>query len=301
VLSYQHAFHAGNHADVIKHLCWIGVINALKKKDKPFTLFDTHAGAGTYDLNDDMSSKNKEYETGISRLFVKGDGARNQQKQGQRQDLPALLTDYLSLCEPFLAQQQYPGSPAISATAKRDSDNLHLMELHPGEFQKLEKNVSRLHAGNSHVHKRDGYEGLRALTPPKPNRGAILIDPPYERTNEYSDLVNGVEQVLKRWQQAQIVVWYPLLSERAGAKSGASEVMCNKLAALGKACFKAEICVVENTPDAGMYGSGVFVLNPPWQLDTNLDEALSNVVDMLGKDETGFQAKAHVTWVNEDS
>ena len=175
------------------------------------------------------------------------------------------------------------------------------MELHPGEFQKLEKNVSRLGTGHSHVHKRDGYEGLRALTPPKPNRGAILVDPPYERANEYNDLVKGVEQVLKRWQQAQIVVWYPLLSERAGAKSGASEAMCDKLAELGRPCFKAEIRVAENTSDAGMYGSGVFVLNPPWQLDTNLDSALANVVHMLGENEAGFHATAHVTWVNEDS
>tara|TARA_B100000927_G_scaffold19448_2_gene14822 strand:+ start:27062 stop:27940 length:879 start_codon:yes stop_codon:yes gene_type:complete len=292
VLSYQHAFHAGNHADVIKHLCWIGVINALKKKDKPFTLFDTHAGAGAYDLTDAMSSKNKEFETGISRLLIDDKGV---------QDLPNLLADYLSLCEPFLAQQQYPGSPAISAKAKRDGDNLHLMELHPAEFDKLDKNVSRLRTLNSHVHKRDGYEGLRALTPPKPNRGAILIDPPYERVNEYSDLVKGVEQVFKRWQQAQIVVWYPLLSERAGAKSGASEAMCEKLAAMGKPCFKAEICVEENTADAGMYGSGVFVLNPPWQLDTNLKSALESVVGMLGENEAGYQATAHVTWINEDN
>ncbi|AXT40340.1 23S rRNA (adenine(2030)-N(6))-methyltransferase RlmJ [Alteromonas sp. BL110] len=310
MLSYQHAFHAGNHADVIKHLCWIGVINALKKKDKPFTLFDTHAGAGTYDLTDDLSSKNKEYESGISRLFGQADGTATPEslalenqapKKQSTENLPSLLNDYLSLCEPFLAQQQYPGSPAISAMAKRGSDNLHLMELHPGEFQKLEKNVSRLRTDNSHVHKRDGYEGLRALTPPKPNRGAILIDPPYERASEYSDLVKGVNQVLKRWQQAQIVVWYPLLSERAGAKSGASEVMCDKLAELGKPCFKAEICVAENTSNAGMYGSGVFVLNPPWQLDTNLGSALTKVVGMLGKCESGFQASAHVTWVNEDT
>ena len=119
--------------------------------------------------------------------------------------------------------------------------------------------------------------------------------------NEYSDLVKGVEQVFKRWQQAQIVVWYPLLSERAGAKSGASEAMCEKLAAMGKPCFKAEICVEENTADAGMYGSGVFVLNPPWQLDTNLKSALESVVGMLGENEAGYHATAHVTWINEDN
>ena len=292
MLSYQHAFHAGNHADVIKHLCWIGVINSLKKKDKPFTLFDTHAGAGTYDLNDAMSSKNKEYETGISRIINTG---------AEHDSLPELLKNYLTLCEPFLAKHQYPGSPAISATAKRVTDNLHLMELHPAEFDKLEANMGKLHLRKMHVHKRDGYEGLRALTPPKPNRGAILIDPPYERASEYGEVIKGVEQVFKRWQQAQIVVWYPLLSERAGAKHGASELMCDKLAALGKPCFKAEICVEKNTPEAGMYGSGVFVLNPPWQLDSQLESALQNVVLQLGAKSSDSSASTYVSWINEDN
>jgi len=296
VLSYQHAFHAGNHADVIKHLCWIGVINSLKKKEKPFTLFDTHAGAGVYDLTDAMSAKNKEYETGISRLTSEGFKVQN-----AKAALPVLLEDYLALCEPFLSGNTYPGSPIISVKAKRESDLLHLMELHPGEFEKLERNIAKIRARNNHVHKRDGYEGLRALTPPKPNRGAILIDPPYERASEYSDVIKGVEQVFKRWQQAQIVVWYPLLSERAGAKHGASEIMCEKLAQLGKPCFKAEICVAENTPDAGMYGSGVFVLNPPWQLDAQLEKALDYVVSRLGSVDEGINARARVTWVIEDS
>ena len=296
MLSYQHAFHAGNHADVIKHLCWIGVINSLKKKEKPFTLFDTHAGAGVYDLTDAMSAKNKEYETGISRLT-----SEDFKVQKAKAALPVLLEDYLALCEPFLADNAYPGSPTISVKAKRESDFLHLMELHPGEFEKLERNIAKIRARNNHVHKRDGYEGLRALTPPKPNRGAILIDPPYERASEYSDVIKGVEQVFKRWQQAQIVVWYPLLSERAGAKHGASEIMCEKLAQLGKPCFKAEICVAENTPDAGMYGSGVFVLNPPWQLDAQLEKALDCVVSRLGSIEEGINARARVTWVIEDN
>ena len=296
MLSYQHAFHAGNHADVIKHLCWIGVINSLKKKEKPFTLFDTHAGAGVYDLTDAMSAKNKEYETGISRLT-----SEDLKVQNAKAALPVLLEDYLALCEPFLADNAYPGSPIISVKAKRESDFLHLMELHPGEFEKLERNIAKIGARNNHVHKRGGYEGLRALTPPKPNRGAILIDPPYERASEYSDVIKGVEQVFKRWQQAKIVVWYPLLSERAGAKHGASEIMCEKLAQLGKPCFKAEICVAENTPDAGMYGSGVFVLNPPWQLDAQLEKALDYVVSRLGSVNEGINARARVTWVIEDN
>ncbi len=283
MLSYQHAFHAGNHADVIKHLCWLGVIKALKKKDKPFTLYDSHAGAGLYDFTDSLSAKNKEYETGVSSLSNVSASCE-------------LLNDYITLCQRFVDKDAYPGSPIISVELKRDHDVLHAMELHPGEYAKLEANFAAYAGHHSHCHKRDGFEGLIALTPPKPNRGAILIDPPYERANEYDDVVSGIEGVLKRWQQAQIVVWYPLLSERAGAKHGASERMCEALSALGAPCFKAEMQVAENTHDAGMYGSGVMVINPPWQLDTTLSVAMNEVTGYIGENST-----CRLVWVNEDN
>lgn len=283
MLSYQHAFHAGNHADVVKHLCWVGVINALKKKNKPFTLFDSHGGAGCYDFDDAMASKNKEYESGITR--VKNTSASS-----------PLLADYLALCATFLSHNSYPGSPAISAVSKRDIDTLHVMELHPAEFEKLSNNLAQLGIESCHAHRRDGFEGLRALTPPKPNRGAILIDPPYERASEYNDVVKGITQIIKRWQQAQIVVWYPLLSSRAGAKHGASEAMCEKLAQLGLPCFKAEVCVMPNSEEAGMYGSGVLVINPPWQLDDALATTLEEVVHSMGP-----HATANVQWLVDDA
>lgn len=283
VLSYQHAFHAGNHADVIKHLCWLGVINSLKKKDKPFTLYDSHAGAGTYDLTGEMAGKNQEFLSGISAI-------------SNITPTSDLLSCYLTRCKTFLASNSYPGSPAISATEKRRGDQLHLMELHPAEYVKLEQNIKQLRVENVRVHKRDGYEGLRALTPPKPNRGAVLIDPPYERLVEYKDVVKGVENILKRWQQAQIVVWYPLLSARAGAKHGASEQMVEQLTTLDRPCFKAEICVSDDEHDAGMYGSGVLVLNPPWQLDDQLSLALSEAVEHMG-----VNATSRLVWLNEDA
>ncbi|MEC8417418.1 MAG: 23S rRNA (adenine(2030)-N(6))-methyltransferase RlmJ [Pseudomonadota bacterium] len=283
MLSYQHAFHAGNHADVVKHLCWMGVLNSLKKKDKPFTLYDSHAGAGTYNLKDDMSAKNQEFLTGISALANVTPSAD-------------LLREYLALCNTFMSENCYPGSPAISAVEKRSDDVLHLMELHPAEYSKLEQNIKALRVKNVRVHKRDGYEGLRALTPPKPNRGAILIDPPYERASEYNDVLKGVKDVFKRWQQAQIVVWYPLLSARAGAKHGASEKMLEQLTELGRPCFKAEICIAENEHDAGMYGSGVLVINPPWQLDQQLSCALLEAVKHMGP-----VASTNLTWLNKDA
>jgi len=283
VLSYQHAFHAGNHADVLKHLCWIGVIEHLKRKNKPFTLYDTHSGAGVYQLDDALASKNKEYETGVDKIT-------------NVSATSALLNHYVNLCSDFLKQRQYPGSPAISAQLKRATDTLHLMELHPGEYQKLDASFTGVNDHSIHIHHRDGFEGLVALTPPQPNRGAILIDPPYELISEYDDVVNTVSKVLSRWQQAQIVVWYPLLSTRAGAKSHASRTMCEALAELGKPCFTYELTVSDNQVDAGMYGSGVCVINPSWQLDTQLSEAVGEITPLLSE-----QAHGNLLWLNADT
>ena len=283
MLSYQHAFHAGNHADVIKHLTWLGVIQCLKRKNKPFTLYDTHSGAGVYNLNEDEASKNKEYESGISKLA----------------DVSAhspLLAHYLSLCDSYHAHNSYPGSPALSSAELREGDTLHAMELHPAEYDKLSSSIKRISPHAVHCHHRDGYEGLKALTPPRPNRGAVLIDPPYERLEEYNDVTHAVSMLLNRWQQAHIVIWYPLLSERAAKKSGASEAMVSQLAALNRPCLSAEVRVEDNTHDAGMYGSGVLVINPPWQLDTMIETAIDEVVAKLGQHVT-----SEIVWHNEDT
>ncbi|NDV91288.1 23S rRNA (adenine(2030)-N(6))-methyltransferase RlmJ [Alteromonas sp. 345S023] len=282
MLSYQHAFHAGNHADVIKHLSWMGVLNHLKKKNKPFTLFDTHSGAGEYDLGDELASKNKEFESGVVKIASVA-------------TTDDLLSEYIALCQSFLAENKYMGSPLLSAMLKRDMDSAHLMELHPGEYEKLCRAINPRKFSACHLHHRDGFEGLKALTPPKPNRGAILIDPPYERIEEYTDVVNAIERVLGRWKQAHIVLWYPLLSARAEKKAEASLVMREQLAELGIPCFKAELEVVENTPDSGMYGSGVFVLNPPWQLDVNVSKAITEIVPYLGDN-----AHFSLDWVVDD-
>ena len=283
MLSYQHAFHAGNHADVLKHLCWIGVIEHLKRKNKPFTLYDTHSGAGVYQLDDALASKTKEYQTGVDKI-------------ANVSTTHSLLNTYLDLCNGLLVERRYPGSPVISAKLKRASDTLHLMELHPAEYSKLDAAVGAMNLPNVHTHHRDGFEGLVALTPPSPNRGAVLIDPPYERISEYNDVVAGVKKVLSRWQQAQLVVWYPLLSERAGEKAHARHHMCDALAKLAKPCFTFELNVFDNQPDTGMYGSGVCVINPSWQLDTQLAEAIAEITPLLSED-----AQGTLTWFNADT
>ncbi|NVK58178.1 MAG: 23S rRNA (adenine(2030)-N(6))-methyltransferase RlmJ [Alteromonadaceae bacterium] len=281
MLSYQHGYHAGNHADIIKHLCWVAVINRLKQKNKPFNLFDTHAGAGCYRLDSEQALKTGEYQSGIARL----------------DNIAAhdpLLQDYLAILSSYASDNQYPGSPLIASHLLREQDALHVMELHPGEFEGLKQATKRCSgAGQVHSHFRDGLAGLVALSPPKPNRGAVLIDPPYESRSEYPQVISTVKQCLKRWPQAQLLVWYPLLSERAGDKQGAAEAMCRTFAELEHNVLTIELRVTKNTPDAGMYGSGVCFINPAWQVEKLIGSALHEVVGYLGPD-----SDYSVAWLN---
>lgn len=283
MLSYKHAFHAGNHADVLKHLGWIAAIDYLKKKSKPFTLFDTHAGAGQYSLDDEQASKNSEYESGIAKV---ADTAATH----------PLVEKYLTVCGEFYQKRHYPGSPVIAAQLLRDNDHLHVMELHPGEIPKLSASLRGMSRDQVHIHHRDGLEGLKALTPPSPARGAVLIDPPYELISEYQAVKNAVNATLKKWAQAQIVIWYPLLSARAGQKSGCSERMVESLADAGKTAFTAELHVADKVLDTGMYGSGLLFINPSWQLDTQLADSLNAIAPSMGND-----IKVSVTWLKRES
>ncbi|MEG3768182.1 23S rRNA (adenine(2030)-N(6))-methyltransferase RlmJ, partial [Alteromonas sp. 14N.309.X.WAT.G.H12] len=149
--------------------------------------------------------------------------------------------------------------------------------------------------GNAHVHHRDGLEGLVAMTPPKPNRGAVLIDPPYERFDEYKEIEGAIDDLFKRWKNAQVVLWYPLLSQRAGVKAGASERLIDNVKAAAKSAFIGELHVADPAEDTGMYGSGVLVLNPPWQLDKLMEEALDEVCQILPG-----QAHFRVSWVKRE-
>lgn len=283
MLSYRHAFHAGNHADILKHLAWLGVITHLKRKAKPFVLFDTHAGAGEYPLNSDFSQQNKEYLSGMTPL--QGVTAHS-----------SLLNQYLHVNQPIWQENIYPGSPRLLCQAIRAQDKAHLMELHPAEIDSLQYCVSSHAEGQVAVHHRDGLQGLIAMTPPTPNRGAVLIDPPYEQIQEYDQVSDTVKKVLRRWANAQIVVWYPLLSERAETKAHACQTMIETIADAGKSCFTAQLTVAENTYDAGMFGSGVCVINPAFQLDENLTDAMGEVCGFLGA-----QAEYSLQWRKKDN
>lgn len=291
MLSYRHSFHAGNHGDVLKHICQMLIIDKLKSKDKGFCYFDTHSGGGVYQLDSQESLKTNEFEQGIERLT--GHSFQN-----------AAINDYLSLVNAYKVFNQYPGSPEIAKSMLRPQDKLILMEWHNQEIQNLKSNIG---GKNIAIHHRDGYEGLLALTPPDMQRGMVLIDPSYEVAGEYQQVVDTVIAAHKKWSSAIYVIWYPLLSDRKVAnttfdsshsKKGKSEVM---LASLTEQAFKnmlkIELCVTNASDAGGMYGSGMLIINAPWKLDEKIKQCLQELSPLMAQSEN---ASYSVDWlINE--
>ncbi|MDN4504201.1 23S rRNA (adenine(2030)-N(6))-methyltransferase RlmJ [Alteromonadaceae bacterium BrNp21-10] len=260
MFSYRHGYHAGNYADVFKHLSQLLVINKLKQKDKPFVYMDSHSGGGLYALDDDKALKNSEFSAGIDRLISAVDKAKV---------VPEVVSEYLQLVNGYRRHQQYPGSPQIAADSLREQDKLCLMEWHNNEFETLRLNMR----GDRRIalHHRDGYEGLQALTPPKPARGFILIDPSYELADEYQKVVSTIQKVQQRWPTTIIALWYPLLA----SSRDKSQQLEKDLAKLDPASlFIARLSVKNQEQDFGMHGSGMAFINLPWQVDQQIVEML---------------------------
>lgn len=269
MLSYRHAFHAGNYADVLKHFVEVLILRYLSQKEKPLWYVDTHAGAGLYSLTDRYASTNLEYESGIARLW-------------QRNDLPAPLAEYVNLVREFNPDGKlrfYPGSPLVAEKLLRPDDQLHLFELHPTDYAVLQENFANVSIRNR-LYPGDGLKGLKALMPPQPRRGLVLIDPPYERNDEYREVPAYLEQGLRRFAGGIYAVWYPLLPKREPAELVARlaehaarylHVTLQIRAAAGQGGF-------------GMYGSGMFVINPPWTLAESLEQTMGYIRDTLAQD-----------------
>ena len=292
MLSYQHIFHAGNHADLLKHTVLIQVLKSLNKKEKPYTFFDTHSGSGLYDLTDSRSLKTGEAEKGIS-VFSKTDG-----------DVPSAFADYLSFVKSYLSDSRYPGSPEIERRFMRSQDVLILSELHPQEIENLRENMKRPCEGGPavQVHNRSGWEMLKALTPPQTKRGAVLIDPSYEESSDYENAADTICAVHKKWTNGIIMLWYPLLAHREGeieamldritesarAINQNIEICDLRLEVFEKSEHK-EVSLEEFRAENGknpprLYGSGMLVLNSPWKLE----EEIQSVIEYI-KSEIGFQ------------
>ena len=282
MFSYRHAFHAGNHADVLKHTVLIQILRYLNQKETPYMVIDTHAGAGVYALDSEYASKSAEYETGIARLW-------------DRKDLPEAVADYVALVRsmnPNGHLRYYPGSPYCADREMRTQDRLRLFEMHPTEGKILEDNIRKLEkhaaaqgqsAGRGKrilVQRSDGFLGLKALLPPPSRRGLILIDPPYEDKNDYRKVMEALSDALARFATGTYVVWYPVLNRSE------SRQLPDKLKQLPcKEWLDVTLSVSGPAPDGfGLRSSGMFVLNPPWTLEKILRDAMPWLVDVLGTD-----------------
>ncbi|MDT8427417.1 MAG: 23S rRNA (adenine(2030)-N(6))-methyltransferase RlmJ [Pseudomonadales bacterium] len=267
MLSYRHGFHAGNHADILKHLTLLALLDRLLDKQKPFSVIDTHAGRGIYDLGSDEARKTGEAEAGVGRLW-------------QSQSTDPLLSQYLQLLSDFNPGSQlrrYPGSPAVIQSLLRADDRLSLIELHAREVALLRQNFhtdSRLA-----IHERDGFEGVLALCPPTPRRGLVLMDPPYEVKTDYRQVLSVCEKLHRKWSTGIIAVWYPLLG-RARDQGG---WLCERFAQKKfPALNRLELTVGPQAEDLGMHGSGMLIINTPWQLPERMEAALQQLPTWLG-------------------
>ena len=274
MLSYRHAFHAGNHADVLKHLVLVQIVRYLGQKEKPFWVIDTHAGAGVYALDSAPAGKLEEFREGIGRLW-------------ERQDLPPAVADYVGLVRrlnPDGRLRKYPGSPLLTSWLLRAQDRLRLFELHSKEARVLTGNFAD--AGKQTlVSPTDGFAGLKALLPPPSRRGLALIDPPYEEKRDYERVVMALKEALQRFAGGTYMLWYPQLTRKEAVEL---PLRLKKLPAMDW----LHVALNVSTPAKegfGMHGSGLFVINPPWTLHDTLAEAMPYLVSALGQDDgAGF-------------
>jgi 23S rRNA (adenine2030-N6)-methyltransferase len=277
MLAYRHAFHAGNHADVLKHVVLAQVLTHMAAKDKPYTLIDTHAGAGGYSLEGRYAHTKDEFVGGIGKLW-------------QRDDLPAALAAYVSLVRRFNGDEgaktwpplvQYPGSPAIANLLLRADDRLHLYELHPTDERILRAFLGKRQ--HTTVAQSDGFASLHKELPPPSRRGVVLIDPSYEMKSDYTKVLGAVREVLERFASAVILVWLPQL--RTLESQQLPQRLQNTAAkAAPKGWLHARLTVA--APDGrgfGLLGSSMFVINPPHGLHDTLREVLPFLVEALGQ------------------
>lgn len=268
MLSYRHAFHAGNHADVLKHYVFSLVLDYFNQKNKPYWAVDTHAGAGMYALGSDFAQKNAEFVTGIARLIA----AKN---------LPESLANFVKVIKSFNENNQlnfYPGSPKIAEYFLRKDDKLRLFELHPSDYKLLIENFSGK-GRETKIEQQDGFAGIKACLPPPTKRGVVLIDPPYELKDDYVRVVDCLQDSLKRFATGTYMVWYPLLQRPEPAQ------MIGKLMALNTDWLQVEMTIEAPSDDGfGMHGSGVFIVNPPYTLPDILDETMPILTRLLELD-----------------
>ncbi|EPE63821.1 23S rRNA (adenine(2030)-N(6))-methyltransferase RlmJ [Pasteurella multocida] len=281
MLSYRHSFHAGNHADVLKHLVLMLIIENLQQKEKGFYYLDTHAGVGRYRLFSEEAEKTAEFEQGIARLW-------------QRDDLPEEVARYIKLIKQVnyggKALRYYAGSPLIAAKMLRSQDRALLTELHPSDYPLLRNNFKEF--DNVTTKRYNGFQQLKATLPPKERRGLVLIDPPYELKEDYDLVVNAIEEGYKRFATGIYAIWYPVVLRQQTKRilKGLEKTGIRKI-------LQIELAVRPDSDQRGMTASGMIVINPPWTLTQQMQNILPYLTNVLVPEGTGSWT---VKWITPE-
>ncbi len=280
MLSYRHIYHAGNHADILKHVIVSQICQHLIKKEAPFFYLDTHAGIGEYPLSSTQAQKNKEFESGIAKLIAES-------------TLPEPIAEFVQLVQSMNPPNElltYPGSPKVVSYYQRLKDKLHLCELHPSDFPVLAALFPNKRKAN--VQKGDGFAAVRAMLPPPQKRGFVLMDPPYEVKKDYQTVVNALSDGYKRFPTGTYAIWYPVLS-RQQANNLISSVKSTGI----RNTLLVELLIRDADADKGMNGSGMIITNPPWTLETEAAQYLPILTSLLGE---GSAASFQVRWITPE-
>ncbi|MDP2561094.1 23S rRNA (adenine(2030)-N(6))-methyltransferase RlmJ [Psychrobium sp. 1_MG-2023] len=280
MLSYRHSFHAGNFADVLKHLVQTLIIDSLKQKPKPFVYHDTHSAAGRYDLRDEKSEKTGEYKDGIAKIW-------------QQDDIPDVLHDYIEVIKELNPNGEltyYPGSPLVAKMLMGNHNRLELTELHPTDIELLKQEFQG--DRKVRIQQIDGYKGIKAMLPPPQRRALVLIDPPYELKTEHNDAIKGIVEAHKRFSTGIYALWYPVVSRNQVNR------FCEKFSQQGiRKILRIELCVKQDTNEFGMTGTGMIIVNPPWKLEQQMKEVLPWLTKHLAQDDS---AHFKVEWLVEE-
>lgn len=280
-MNYRHAFHAGNHADVLKHLVLSRLLALLAKKDAPYAYLDSHAGIGLYDLRGDQATRTGEWLEGIQRVW-------------QADDVPALFDDYLGVIRALNPDGQlryYPGSPEVARELSREQDRLQLNEKHPEDGQLLKANMK--YDRRVAVHLGEGWHVPRALLPTAQKRAVLLIDPPFEQADELQRCALAMKESIARMRQAVVAIWYPIKDQRQLKRfyqdlqgTGAPKLL------------RVELLVhAADNADVGLNGSGLAIANPPWGLEDELRSVLPWLGQNLGQTQGGWK----LDWLIEET
>lgn len=276
-MNYRHIYHAGCFADVFKHSILCALLSSLLKKEKPFSVLDTHAGIGLYDLSWAPAQKTKEYKEGILKLL-------------SLKNIPPALETYVNIVKTVNSGDEqtmlryYPGSPVLIKSFLRQVDTLDLCELHPDDFQTLKSYF--LSDNNIHVHHRDAYQSLKALLPLPYKRGLILIDPAFEQKNEFNSIIAAVKEGLKRFSHGIFAIWFPIKDKHLVNQFYADLALLPIERKLSLSLFLQTH--LTNATASALGACGMIIINPPWQFEKTAEEILSFLKVLYQEDKTAY-------------